>query len=106
MAFNDLLNQTITLYTKSSIDAYGRQQVGIGVDYPARVQEKTEAKLLPNGETVNIDAVVYLKPTVTVNHGDKITYSGNDYKVFSRNKAVDGSGETHHIKLEITKWQE
>lgn len=106
MAFNDLLNQTITLYPKASIDAYGRRQVGTGVSHPARVQETTAAKLLPNGETINIDAVVYLKSSVSVEHGDKITYDGNDYKVFSRNTSVDGAGTTHHIKLEITKWQE
>lgn len=106
MAFNDLLNQTITLYPKATIDAYGRRQVGAGVSHPARVQETTKAVLLASGETVNIDAIVFLKSTVSVEHGDKITYDGNDYKVFRRNTSVDGSGDTHHIKLEITKWQE
>jgi len=106
MAYNDLLKQTVTLYTQSTIDAYGRQQVGAGVSHYARVQETTKAKLLPNGETITILAIVYLKSTVSVNHGDKITYSGTDYKVFSKDTSIDGNGNVHHIKLEIVKWQE
>ena len=105
MAYNELLNQTISLYTKTSLDAYGRKQVGSAVSHVARVQETTKAILLPNGETVNIVAIVYLKPDVSVSNGDKIGYGGNFYKIFSKDTVI-GQSVSHHIKLHLTKWQE
>ena len=101
-----LFNQTITLYSKSSLNRYGREVVGSGTDYNARVQETTKVRLLPNGQQVMIMAIVYLNNAVSVAVNDRVDFNSEKYKVFSLNKAVDGQGNTNHIKLELIKWQE
>lgn len=106
MSLNGLLNQTITLYTKTSYNRYGREVVGTGTDYKARVQEVSQSKLLPNNQVVLVNLVVYLNPDVSVSINDKITYETVDYKVYSVSKPVDGGGNRHHVKCECTKWQE
>lgn len=106
MSLTGLLNQTITLYSKTSYNKFGREVVGTGVDYYARVQLVTKSRLLPNGQTVLINLIVYIKPSVTVNINDKVTYDSVDYKVFGVSKPVDGTGTLHHTKLELTRWQE
>lgn len=106
MAVTDLLNQTITLYTRSSYNKYGKLVVGSGTSYKARFQRHTKDILSATGEVIHIEAIVYVAPSVTVNVNDKVTFSGTDYKVFTKYDAVDGSGTTNHIKLELIKWQE
>lgn len=105
MSLTGLLNQTVSLYTRTSYDRYGREVVGSSVDYYGRVQEVSKSKLLPNGQTIIISLIVYIKPTVSININDKITYNSVNYKVFSVTKPVDGSGVLHHIKLECTRWE-
>jgi hypothetical protein len=105
MSLNGLLNQTITLFTKSGLDKYGKETYGSSVSTKARVQVTTKTRLLPNGQTKTILAVAYVAPSTTINVGDKVTYGGIDYKVFGRYDAVDGEGETNHIKVELTKWE-
>lgn len=106
MSLSGLLNQTVTIYPKSSYNKYGREVVSSGAENCARVQEVSKSKLLPNGQTINIDLIVYLKNNVTVSINDKLDYLGTKYKVFSFSKPVDGSGQLHHIKIECIKWQE
>jgi len=102
----DLLNQTITLYTKSALNEFGHETYGAGSSVQCRFQKKTRTKILPNNEVVTTEAVVYLMGSVTVEQGDKVTYNGVDYKVFSKSEAIDGEGNIHNIKLELTKWQQ
>lgn len=52
-----------------------------------------------------IMAIVYVPATTVVSVDDKVTYGGNDYKVFAKYNATQGDGTTHHIKLELSKWQ-
>lgn len=106
MSFTGLLNQTISLYTRSGYDRYGRESVGSAVEHSARVQEVSKTKLLPNGQTILINLIVFLKSGVTININDKVTYGTTDYKVFSVSKPVDGSGNVHHIEVQCIKWQE
>lgn len=105
MAFNNLLNQTITHYPKSSLNKYGRESVGSASTLKGRVQPTTKSRLLPTGQTVLIELIIFLKGSETVNIGDKIVYSGTSYKVFGKKVGVDGRGNNHHIQLELTKWQ-
>lgn len=100
------MNQTITLYSQSSYNRYGREVVGSGTNYKARVQEVSRARLLPNGEQVNINLIAYLKSSITVAIDDRVTYNSEEYKVFSVSKPVDGQGTVNHTKLELIKWQE
>lgn len=105
MGINGLLNQTITLYSKSGYNAYGRENVGSGTSVQSRFQKQTKQKLLPNGSLITIEAVVYVPADTTVAVDDKVTYGSVDYKVYAIYAAVDGVGTTNHLKLELTKWK-
>lgn len=100
-----LFNQTITVYSKSGYDAYGRETVGAGTDVQCRFQRSTKRRLMPNGSLAVIDAVCYVPADTTVATDDRVTYDSTDYKVYIIDDAVGGNGDTHHIKLELIKWQ-
>ena len=100
-----LLNQTVSIYTTSSHDRYGRETVGSATDYSARVQVGTKTRLLANGEVITIEAICYVLSTTTVVTGDKLTYDSVNYRVHGIYKPIDDSGNVHHIKLELVKWQ-
>lgn len=104
MSLAGLLNQTISLYGKSGYNEQGRETVGALTSVFARVQVTSKRRLLPNGSIVTIDAIAYLPASTSINTDDKVTYSGNDYKVFAKYTAVDGEGQTNHIKVELVKW--
>lgn len=106
MSLRGLLNQTITIYNKSSFNAEGREVVGSGIDYQARVQQTTKQKLLANGNLITIDLIVYIQPDATIEVGDRVAFDSVQYKVFGKYGAVDGSGKVNHYKLELTKWRE
>lgn len=105
MSLAGLLNQTITIYSKSGYSASGRESLGSGVSVNSRLQATTKQKLLPNGSLITILAIAYVPSTTTVNIDDKVTYGGNNYKVYGKYNAIDGAGNTNHIKLELVKWQ-
>lgn len=105
MSVLSLLNQTIVVYPKSSYSAQGREIVGGATNVRARVQAKNKNVMTPTGAILTIEAVVYILPTASVNVEDKVTYSGQTYKVYSKYPAVDGQGETNHYKLELIRWQ-
>lgn len=100
-----LFNQSITLYRKASYNTDGRPNVGTGVSHIARVQPVTKNRLMPNGEMIQVVAICYLKANVTVAVDDKVTFSSHDYKIFTKSIAVDGRGNTNHIKLELIEWK-
>jgi hypothetical protein len=106
MSLRGLQNQTVTIYTKASYNEYGREVMGGNVNYPARVQETTKRKMMPNGNLVTIDAIAYLPPTATVNTDDRADYNGTKFKIFGKYSAVDGNGNVNNIKLELIKWKE
>ena len=105
MSLNGLLNQTLSVYNKSSFDAYGREVVGTATDIKARVQQTTKQRLLPTGALITIEIVAYVKSDASVNVGDRIKYDSKYYKVYGRYAAVDDTGNVDHYKLELTKWQ-
>ncbi|MBU1110785.1 hypothetical protein KKB83_04155 [Patescibacteria group bacterium] len=99
-------NQTITVATKTANNRYGRATFGTGTDQNARFQKKNKEKLLPNGQLVTIEAIVYCKGSLSININDKITYGSDNYKVYSKSEAIDGEGNINHLKLELIKWLE
>ena len=103
MSLPQLLNQTITIYSKSSYDAQGREVLGSGETIKARFQRVTKSRFLPNQQVVTIDGIAYLDGEADVNVNDKVTYSGENYKVHGKSIAVDGQGNFHHTKIELIK---
>lgn len=106
MSFAGLLRQEVTIYPKTGYGADGRSTAGTGVTVKARIQETTKRKLLPTGTLITIDAIVYVPASTTVATDDKLVYGSNSYKVFGKYSAIGGAGQTHHIKLELIKWQQ
>jgi hypothetical protein len=105
MSLAGLFNQTIVIYDKSNYDKHGREVLGAGIEVDCRVQRLTDQRLLPNGQLIQLLAVVYLPADTDIDVDDKVTYDSVDYKVYSKSYAVDGQGDTNHIKVELTKWQ-
>lgn len=100
-----LFNQTITIYGKSSYNAQGREIVGSGVAVQARFQAKQKNVMSPTGAIITIAAIAYVASDTSVNIDDKVTYDGQTYKVYAKNKATDGQGNVNHIRLDLLKWQ-
>ena len=105
MSVNGLLNQQIVITSKTGYNAYGRETVSTANTVQARFQKTTKQRLLPNGSLLVIEAIVYVPSDTTVVIDDKVTYGGTDYKVYGIYTAIDGSGDTNHLKLELTKWK-
>lgn len=105
MPINALLNQTITVYNKSSLDKFGRESFGSGSSVKARMEVSRKSRLLPTGDTMTIDAKCFLSSAATVSRGDKVSYDSVDYKVTDIHKAIGGNGAVHHLELELQKWE-
>lgn len=105
MAYNGLLNQTITLSSHTSYDEYGSTQFGTAVSYNARVQLKREEIKLENDQVVELLGRVFLPATATIAINDKLSFNGIDYKVVNIEPKIVGNGSTHHLEVDITKWQ-
>lgn len=105
MALQSLTNQTVSIYQVSSYDEYGRAVEGLPTSYSARFQKVQKSRMLPNGDNVTIEGIVYIYGEPSVNLNDKLVYGGNNYKVYSKTGQIDGQGNQHHVKLEVTKWQ-
>lgn len=105
MSINGLLNQPITITSKTGYNEYGRETTGTALTVNSRFQKTTKQRLLPNGSLITILAIVYVPADTTVVIDDMVTYGGVNYKVAGIYAAVDGAGDTNHLKLELIKWQ-
>ena len=104
MTLATLLNQTATIYNHSGFDSYGRASFTTSSSIECRFQQINKRRLLPNGAVLTIDAKMWVLATQTIAIDDKVTYSGTDYKVISVNQAIEQTGSTHHISVELQKW--
>ena len=106
MSIAGLLNQSITVYGKSSYNSEGREVVGSGTSISARVQPKTKRKLLPNGSVINIDAIAFVASDASIDTDDRVDLGSDKYKVLSKYAVPGADGTTHHIELELIKWRQ
>ena len=105
MSFLGLLNQSASLYSKTGFDAYGRETVGSATTIDCRMQKTTKRKLLENGSLALIVAECWVPADTTVSVDDRIVFASESFKVFAKYEAITGTGATHHIKLDLIKWQ-
>lgn len=106
MSVNGLLNQQITLTTKTGYNQYGREITSGAETIQARFQKTNRQKLLPNGSFITIEATIYVPNDTVIAIDDKVTYGSVDYKVYGIYTAVDGTGRTNHLRVELTKWKQ
>lgn len=102
MSVNGLMNQTITIASKSGYDAYGRVTTSTETTIKARVQQTTKQKFLANGDVILISAIAYVPSDTTVEIDDAVTVGSREYSVYGKYEAVDGGGRINHIRLELT----
>lgn len=100
-----LLNQTLTLYTRSARGGDGRPTFNAGTSIKARLQPKTKRKLMPNGDVLTIDGMAFVGSDVTINSDDKITFGGVTYRVLEVYPVPGANGSTHHKEVNLVKWQ-
>lgn len=105
MSFSSLLNQTISIYNKTGLDVTGREVTSAATSVKANFQRSNKNIMLPNGTVVQIEALIFVKPSVTVNNGDRVSYSGVDYKVVGKHHRIGRTGAVHHLELDVIKWQ-
>lgn len=106
MAISGFFNQTLSFYSKSSYNSYGRVVVGSAVEVSGRVQETSKRILLPNGSMITIDAIAYIPADTSVELDDRVDVGDTKYKVVDKYVALDGRGHSHHIKLNLIKWRQ
>lgn len=118
MSYLGLLNQSVTIYGKSSRTRYGRENYGSGTATKARIEQADKTVFqAPIGvssqgtEVIPINATIFVSGDTAVEVGDKITTTATDessesisYKVMRKKVATDGRGSAHHITLECQKW--
>lgn len=105
MSVTNLFGQSITIHSRASYNAQGREVMGTNTTVKARVQPSTKTRLMAGGAVLVIDAIAYVGPTVAVNIDDKVVYDSIPYKVINKYPTPDGTGQTNHIRLELQKWQ-
>lgn len=105
MSVNGLMNQQITISSKTGYNAYGRETVSTALNVWSRFQKTSKLVTSATGSLKTILAIVYVPSDTTVAIDDKITYDSVDYKVDGIYDAVDGVGRKNHIKLELTAWK-
>lgn len=94
MAYNTLLNQTITHYASTGKDSYGSLTFGVGNQLSCRFANKNNLVQNANvGQLILYDAKCWVKGTETVNTEDKIVYKSVSYIVSGVKEMVQGNGE-------------
>lgn len=105
MSFPHLRNQQVTVYSKTGLDRYGRENVGSGVAYMVRHEDTTKSIFIRTGETIQILAVEYFPPNAVIEINDRVVYDSKNYKVWGKSIARGMNGRAHHIKVQLTQWQ-
>lgn len=99
-----LLNHSVTHYPKIGLDGSGREQYGEASAYKCRVQIQNRSRLTPEGKTITTEGIIYLNGNPAIENNDKISYQGINYKVYKKEVATEGNGDSHNTKLEIMKF--
>ena len=105
MGISGLLNQTATLYNRSSYGADGREAFGTGSTVRIRMQPKGKRMLMPDGSIYTIDAIAFVRPDEVLSTDDKIVYNNVTYKVVDIYLVPGRNGITNHQELKLIKWQ-
>lgn len=104
MSFAHLRNQSVTVYSKTGLDRYGKETVGTGTAYDVRHQDVSKTIFIRTGETIQILAIEYFPPEAVVEINDRVVYDGVSYKVWAKQYARGMNGRAHHIKVQLTQW--
>jgi hypothetical protein len=100
---NHLFNQNVTIYSQSK-NRYGKNVYSSGLVYKGRVQRKATVISDGEGENFQADMIIYLpKKAKGVSEGDRVDYSGKQYRVIYVYDAIDSIGALSHIKIALKR---
>lgn len=105
MSFNALLNQTVTISRRTGSDVHTKETYSAGVDARARFERKASVIVTQEREREPIDGIVFIKPNVDVEVGDRLAYNSTNYKVMAVEDVVLGNGTVHHKELKVQVWR-
>lgn len=105
MSFTGLLNQTISVYNRTTRDLHGKLSFGTAASVSARVERKYGLTIITKeNDKEPIDAVVFVPAGTAVENSDKIVYDSQTYRVVKRLDQVGRGGDIHHVELFIQRW--
>lgn len=105
MSLASMLNQSIVIKASTGApDAFGRPGFGAGVTTNCRFEKMNKIKLLPNGNSITIDARIFVPAGASVAVDDHVEFGTDIYKVITVSVLVDGRGATRHKELELQSW--
>lgn len=100
-AFLDLMPHTVTLnaFSALSTDGYGLPTyASAATTVRARVVERREKLVLPDGKELVTSHVAWLATTGSITDRDKFTFESATYRIFSVARMPDQDG-LHHQKV-------
>lgn len=106
MSLLSLLNQVITHYPRAGYGADGRATTGDSSSINSRFMAKQKRVLLPNGNTLTIDAYAIIGPDESISTNDRVDYGTQKYKVVDIYQVPGGNGDINHQEVRLVKWQE
>lgn len=105
MAFEDLLNQTITVENPSSTrDKHGKEALGSATTVDARVQRVNKVVVTKQREKEPVHLEVGVGPGTTIALGARVTYDSEQFRVMTRSEAIGRGGEVHHLEVLCQLW--
>ena len=107
---NGLLNQTVTIQPQSSYSEDGREILGSAITESWRVQPTSKTTFEPRGaqdrgQLLTINAIGYAPPDTVANIDAKVTVGSEIYKVYAKYPVPGRNGQTHHVKVQLLRWQ-
>jgi hypothetical protein len=104
MAFTDLLNQTVTVETFSSVDQFGDATYNTAVTYPARIERRVKVVKSMKGETAVSTASIFLNGSVSLDKfgRDRITLPDTTTPpILAIEDGVKGDGSILYVEVNV-----
>lgn len=99
--YRDLFSETVTIFSASAVDAYGKISYGASVSVPAHLVAETKLTVTPDGREVVETGKVYLYGQVTMNTDSRIVLAdGTSPLVIGVDSPFDNVG-WHHTVVRI-----
>jgi len=96
------LNQAVTVYNRSSKNAYGENAYGSGASIKARFQERYKVIRSATGEFIETDASAWFPYGTTIDKHDKIAYRSKNWEVVALYNR-QGRDDVHHVQVFLKK---
>jgi hypothetical protein len=104
MSVSSLSGQTVTIYPQGVRDKFNKITWGSGVVHRCRFQKTSQVITTVQKEREPIDGIAMISGNPSVEIGDKLAYTVDNYKVMTKKENIDAHGNVHHVTLKVQKW--